>query len=132
MSTEELKASANNFGFDASWIADILQKYGDDILPLVIEAARNGLSIYLIAETLQKFGPKVLDFLVSLLNAHNMNRKMGSAPGSFIEDVNSTVDVVIEKYLPMIIEKYLPIIIGKYGPQLVQLIVELVMKSLQK
>lgn len=137
----ELKISADNFGFDAGWIADVLEKWGDETLALIIEAARSGLSIAWIVEVVNLFGPVLLEFVVELLNKWKMAAApMGFAvgesvvtPGPVVEGVNSAfIDLIIEKYLPVIIEKYLPIILEKYGPQLIQFLVELFLKSLNK
>lgn len=137
----EMKSSAANFGFDAAWIADVLEKWGDDVLALVIEAARNGLSVAWIVEIVDKFGPTLLEFVVSLLNRWKMAAApMGFAageavvvPGPVVEGVNAAfIDMIVEKYLPLIIEKYLPIIMEKYGPQLIQFLVDMFLKNLNK
>ena len=65
---EELKLSATNFGFEANWVADLLEKYGPDVLALVIEAARNGFSVAFITEFVDKLGPMVLQLIVEWLN----------------------------------------------------------------
>jgi hypothetical protein len=135
MPTEQLKLSAVNFGFDASWIAEILQNYGEDALTLAVEAARNGLSIGLIVEILTKFGPKVLDLLVSWLNQKNMMKGVAGdiVPGAIVVgDDNAFIDLIVQKYLPMIIQQYLPMILEKYGPQIMQVVVNIIMQSLQK
>lgn len=139
---EEMKLSAQNFGFDATWILDLATNYGDDVLALAIEAARNGISVQFIIEVLEKFGPVLLQLLVDLLNQRKMAMAMSAArmgvaaepvPGPIIEAVEGPfLDLIIEKYLPVMVEKYLPVIMEKYGTQLIQMIIEMFLKNLQK
>lgn len=158
--SEELKMSAANFGFDAGWIADILQQYGPDALALAIEAARNGFSVALIVEILQKFGPTILQFILDLFTSHQASMRMAATadggtgvivPGDLVEGVNGAfVDLIVTKYLPVIIEKYLPQILeqfgpiilkmiqdnmqplfDKFGPQIVQMILQLILGNLK-
>lgn len=128
MANEELKLSAGNFGFDAGWIAEILQKYGADALTLAIEAARNGFSVAFIVEILQKFGPAILEFILSLFTRHQMTLRMRGMTGAgdvvtgdVIEGIDASfLDLIIQKYLPVIIEKYLPTIFEKFGPMIME------------
>jgi hypothetical protein len=136
MSREELKLSAQSFGFDLNWIVKILETWGDDVLSLIVEAARNGISVQFIVELLEKFGPVLLQLLVDLLNRKKMMAFAAGAevvPGPVVEGVEGPfLDLIIEKYLPLIIQKYLPVIMEKYGPQLIQMIIDLFLKNLQK
>ncbi len=133
MATDELKVSATNFGFDPSWIADVLQKYGADVLALIVEAARNGFSVSFIVELIQKFGPAVLQFIMSVFNHQQASLRMRMAAGAgtgdvvsgdvLVEGVDSSVlDVIIQQYLPIIINKYLPTLWTQFGPQIMQFI----------
>lgn len=123
-----MKASATNFGFDPTWIADILQKYGADVLALAIEAARNGFSISFIVEILQKFGPAVLQFLLSVFTHHQASlRAVGDViPGNVIEGTDvtkidaSVLEIIIQQYLPLIIQKFFPSIWTQFGPIITQ------------
>jgi len=135
---EELKSSAVGFGFDAGWISELLEKWGQDVLAIVIEAARNGLSVVLIVEIMNKLGPAILELIVELLNRNKMTgfgvtSEGELIPGPVIEGIDGPfIDMIIEKYLPVIIEKYLPLIFEKYGTQLIQFIIEMFLKNLQK
>lgn len=130
MANDELKMSAANFGFDATWITDILQKYGADVLAMAIEAARNGFSVAFIVEVLKKFGPAILEFILALFTHHQAALRMRGMTGSgdvvngdVIEGIDSSfLDVIIQKYLPIIIEKYLPTIFEKFGPMIMEFI----------
>lgn len=137
---EGLKVSATNFGFEASWISDILEKFGGDVLALAIEAARNGLSIGFIVEVIEKFGPQLLDLMISWLNKWKMMKfqMAATAEGEVVDGPieqgfdAAFVDLIIEKYLPTIIEKYLPSILEKYGPQIIQFIIQMFMNNIKK
>ncbi len=161
MTKDELNLSAANFGFDPTWVADILSKYGEDALTLAIEAARNGFSISLVIEVLQKFGPALLQLLVDVFAHKQAALRMGVAEGTGVilngEVVQadsvfdaSLLNVLVEKYLPMLLEKYTPTIwtafgpiiikfvednlqtiLDKFGPQFVQLILQLLVSKVQ-
>ena len=128
MANDELKMSAVNFGFDAGWIADILQKYGGNVLTLAIEAARNGFSVAFIVEVLQKFGPTLLQFIVDVFARHQTSLRMRGMTGTgdvltgdVVEGIDTAfLDVIIQKYLPVIIEKYLPTIFAQFGPMIME------------
>jgi hypothetical protein len=132
--SEELKLSASNFGFDANWIADVLTKYGDQVLALVVEAARNGFSVAFVVEVLSKFGPTFLEFLVSLItkkNSMNFAATNDVVNGDVIGIDASVVEVLIEKYLPQIIEKYLPVIFEKYSGQIMQFVIQMILNAMK-
>jgi hypothetical protein len=129
------KLSAVNLGFDPAWIQQIIGQYGEDVLAIVIEAARNGLSIQLVVEIFTKFGPAILQLLVDFLNKKKMQTQFAGeiVDGPVNVAVDSTlIDLLVEKYLPVIIQKYLPMIMEQYGAQLVQIFIDVLLKNFQK
>ncbi len=138
---DQLKVGAQNFGFDPSWIADVVSKFGPDALALVVELARQGFSVSLLTEVLDKFGPSLLQFFINYLNHLNVTPvtpKVGMTadvipPGNLVEGIDANfIDMIVTNYLPVIIQKYLPMIVEKYGPQIVQFLVNWLTKNLQK
>lgn len=135
MSSEEIKLSAVNLGFDTSWIADVLTGYGQDVLSLAVEAARNGLTVGLIIEIVQKFGPSLLQLIVNLIqHRHSMAFAASEAevfppvpptvPGPVLPSMDSSlVTVIIQQFLPTILEKF--------GPTLIQALIQVVTEMLQ-
>jgi hypothetical protein len=138
MSVEQidiLKASAQDFGFDRGVIADILEKFGPDVLALVVEAARNGFSIQWIMDTFNKFGPTVLRFLSDLFSR---NMAMAEVPMSF--DGSPQTGVVINgdliegmdsNLISTLLEKLLPMLLEKYGPMLIDFLMKLFLDALK-
>ncbi len=133
MTKDELNLSAANFGFDPTWVADILSTYGEDALTLAIEAARNGFSISLVIEVLQKFGPALLQLLVDVFAHKQAAMRVGEGtgviiPGNVVQGDNvlgvdaSLLNVLVEKYLPLILEKYTPAIWTAFGPLIIQFV----------
>lgn len=136
MSNEELNLSAANFGFDPTWVADILSKYGADVLALAIEAARNGFSVSLVIEVLQKFGPALLQLLVDVFAQKQASLRMAAVAegtgvilgGDVIQADNvlgvdsSLLNVLVAKYLPVILEKYSPNLWAAFGPTIVDFV----------
>lgn len=119
---EDLKNSALSFGFDMAWITELINKYGDDVLNLVLEGVRTGLTKEFIIEVLGKFGPIVLELLVNLVN--NWKLVQGVAPVEQLNFDSQFFQVLVEKYLPMLFEKY--------GEQLVAAIVEFLLNVMRK
>lgn len=132
--SEDIKLAATNFGFDGSWIAEIVAKYGNDVASLIIEAARNGLTVSFVVEIIQKFGPTLLQLIVDLLNKNNST--------AFAATCNKTCGVTSDVFPPVmegvdspivsvLLDKFLPVIMEKFGPVIMQLITEQLMKLLQ-
>lgn len=126
---QELKASAESYGFDAGW----LEQWPFEVLALLVEAARHGLSVELVVEIVEKLGPPLLELIIDMLNKQAMTT-LEEDDGTYGLDFknNPLLDVIVEKYLPIILEKYLPLIVEKYGKQIVELFIEIVLKNLQK
>jgi len=133
-----LKEQAVGFGFDLTWVADILQNYGSDVLGIVVEAVRHGLSVKTVVDVLEKFGPALLQLLVDMLNQKAMVAHQKAMTGDGVV-VNGPVvegfeagllDMVIAKYLPQLLEKLLPQLLEQFGPKLIQIVLDLLTKAL--
>lgn len=115
-----VEASLVNFGFDAGSVEDLINRYGESVLAVVLEALRHGLTKDLVIEILTRLGPLVLELMVNFLNQRN-----SVSAGSMVvsEEVmldNSIVEVLLQKLLPKIIDKY--------GDKLVEILVEAILK----
>lgn len=128
---EELKLSAVNFGFDSQWIADLLEKYGQDGLSLAIEAARNGFSTQLITEIMQKFGPDLIQFLLNLQNNHkSMGMSMAPNAKGFLglDSYGVLLDTVQQQFGSGLLQKLLQ----QYGPQVAQILIQVLLANMKK
>lgn len=128
MSVETLKENAIGMGFDSSWIADILEKYGPDILNLAIQLANNGFSVAFIVEMLQRFGPYILQFLLNLLN----NWKVFGIAGDVAPSDDVVVQTAAETWLPSILERILPQLVEKYAAEIADALVKFLLDRLKK
>jgi len=138
MSVEQidiLKASAQDFGFDSGAVADILEKFGPDVLALLVELARSGFTIQWIMDTFNKFGPTVLQFLQDLFT-----RNMAIAEVPLSVDGSPQTGVVIDgqivegldsNLITTLLEKFLPLILEKYGPQLIEYLIKMVLDAIK-
>ena len=124
---DTLKTSAQNLGFDPSWIADIVAKYGPDVLSVIVELARNGITVATITDLLTKFGPEILQLLLSILHVKNMRGETGDV---FPPDPTQLPSSAIDSILIALIQQYLPILIQKYGPQILQAIMDAIIKAI--
>lgn len=139
MSVEQIdtvKVSAQNFGFEAGVISDILERFGPDVLSLITEAARSGFGVQWIIDTLNRFGPNVLQFFMDLWSK-NVGIA-GVAPVGMDGTVHTGVIItgeVVEgmdsNMLTTLLEKFLPMIMEKYGPKLIELIMNLVLDAIK-
>ncbi len=139
MSVEQIDTvtvSAQNFGFEAGVISDILERFGPEVLALITEAARSGFGVQWIIDTLNKFGPNVLQFFMDLWSK-NVGIA-GVAPvgvdGAVQTGVLITGDVVEgmdSNMLSTLLEKMLPMIMEKYGPQLIEMVMKLVLDAIK-
>lgn len=66
-----MQNDALSVGFDAEWVADILEKYGPQVLEWAIEIVRNGVTAVVVRELLVKFGPLLLEFLFNIFGVKN-------------------------------------------------------------
>lgn len=126
---EDLKASAVNFGFDEAALAELVKKFGPDILSIAVEAARNGFTPTLILEILMKFGPGVLELLLNIFK--KQNAKFGEViTGDVITgDQVNTIDISLVETL---LQKYVPLLMEKYGDQIIQAMLEWIINHFLK
>lgn len=122
---EDLKVGVAGFGVTADEIADLIGKYGDTVLGTVMEALRSGFSKAWVFEALVSFGPVLLSWVLSLFN----RRKMAMGAGGLV--VGEEVKMLEAGVFQDLLEKYLPMIVEKYGPQLIDLLVQYILKSLK-
>ena len=137
--TEALKAQVVGFGFDPSYIADLIQKFGPDLLGIVVEAVRQGLSVATIKDIVEKFGPDVLNLLLGVLNNKSAKAFAGDQgvviPGGVVvaDQAGGLIDIILQNFLPQVLQKLLPVLVQQlpqllqqYGPQLLQLLTSLI------
>ena len=139
---EALKMKAMSMGASNQEVADVLQKYGPDVLSTVTEALRNGFSISFIVESFRLFGPYVLDFLISIVSKNRMianlaeqNQKgFGSLDKELIEGMirDSEVDKMSATFLKVVVEKLIPYVFNKYGPQILEAVLEAIEKAIDE
>lgn len=136
--TEELKASAVGFGFDISWIGDLIGKWGNDVLGLVVEAVRSGFNRELVVDILEKFGPLVLELLVNMFNKKKMHMTAAAAGGPVVvaDEISvfdaSIIETLVQRYLPQLIERYLPMLLEQYGDRIVQWVVDWILNNMRR
>jgi hypothetical protein len=132
---DEMKVGALSFGFNIDWVTQIMDTYGPEILNLVLEASRNGISKDFIMEVLGRFGPILLGLLVDLLQQRKM--KFAAMDGAVIDGTMVGEEVgfmmlLLERFLPQLVEKYLPMLMETYGDKIVQMLMELILNSVKK
>jgi hypothetical protein len=116
---EDLKVAATGLGLDANTIADILEKYGPEVLAMVVELLRNGFSTTFIMELVQ-LGPDVLQIIVNLFNSSVMKKYSAMSPEQL------KISAVSLGFDPSFILQ----ILQQYGPQAVALAIEAVSSGL--
>ena len=132
----ELMNAAENSGLSPDFVAEVLSRYGPEVLSVCIEALKNGFSVGFVIELVRLFGPVVLDFVLSLFKRSNTSLNMavhqGMAPSDasvsdFLNDKNT------ENFAPilmkLLVEKLIPYVIKNYGDQIVSALLEALKKS---
>lgn len=133
---KELTNVAENFGLSQEFIAEVLSKYGPEVLSVCIEGLKNGFSVGFVIELVRLFGPVVLDFILSLFKKSNKTMQMAEAHGMGASD-QSLADFLNDKnaenfapiLMKLLVEKLIPYVIKNYGDQIVHALLEAMQKA---
>ncbi len=117
MHHEELKVEAVAAGMAAEDVADFLDKWGDTVLRLAIDALRNGLSKDFVVEVLKVLGPLFLELINNTIKTDRL--VMGSPEKAVTES-----HYMGNSMLPNFVEKLLTNLINMYGQEIVKKIVD--------
>jgi hypothetical protein len=112
-------ANIAGFGVTEAEIADLISKYGEPALAVVVEAFRSGFSKAWVLEALSSFGPMMLQWVLSLFNRQKMAM---SVTGGLV--VGEEVKLMEAGVLQDLLEKYLPILLQTYGQKLIDALVQ--------
>lgn len=134
---EELKLTAENYGVSPEFSAEILTKYGPDVLAVTIKALQSGFSWSFILEIFKRFGPVVLEFFLNLFTTSTKAMQEQEQKGLVASDI-TLADFLNDKnaaqFAPIItkvlLDKIIPYIIENYGTQILQGILTAVKSSL--
>ncbi len=85
----QVQSDAVAMGMAPTDVADIISKYGPDVMSTMVEGLKSGFSVPFILELFRLFGPLFLDFAISLFTE---KKKMGMT--------ESDEEVELEKLQP--------------------------------
>ena len=133
----ELKLTADNYGVTPEFTAEVLTKYGPDVLAVVIKALQSGFSFSFVLEVFKRFGPVVLEFFLSLFTTSTKEMESKAQKGLVASDI-TLADFLNDKntaaFAPIItkvlLDKIIPYIIENYGQQILQGILNAVKSSM--
>lgn len=116
----QLKADAIQLGMAPTEVADIISKYGPDVMSVIVEALKSGFSVAFVLELFRLFGPIFLDFVISLFSE---KKKMGMTENDEEAELEnllkgSPVQGLPEELVKVLFTKLLPYVIKKYGPDM--------------
>ena len=116
----QLKADAIQLGMAPTDVADIITKYGPDVMSVIVEALKSGFSVSFVLELFRLFGPIFLDFVISLFSE---KKKLGMAESDEEAELEnllkgSPVQGLSEELVKVLFTKLLPYVIKKYGPDM--------------
>lgn len=120
-SCEEVKLAMFDFGFSNEEVNDLVQNHGQDVLSILTNALRLGLTKQFVVETLTQVGPYLLQLILSVVTK---KQQLGIA--------DATENVVDGVLVDSLIKRLLPGILEKYGDQLANLVVEAILSYLKK
>lgn len=141
LSNDQVLAMSNDaqqLGMSPESVAEVLSKYGPEMLSVVVEGLKNGFTLSFCMELLKLFGPVVLDTLVSIFNKTKtmvgaQSLSASAATESAVADIlsKSKVESIPPAILNILLEKLLPWALEKYGQQIISAIIETVLSSIK-
>jgi hypothetical protein len=140
MSSDQVKgliANAETLGMAPADVAEVLSKYGPDVLTVVTTGLKNGFSVAFIMECVKLFGPMVLDALTSLYNkskqlviSQGFNGKVTDAVVAEVIS-NKPVESIPPVILNILLEKLVPWALEKYGQQILSAMIEAILSAVK-
>jgi len=131
--------AAQSLGFDSGYMAEILNRYGPEVLSTVVTALKSGFSPAFVMELVRLFGPVVVDFLISLMTTTKKKveeeKKLGLVPAEqSVSDylTKNGMEGLMPLIMDLLLEKVLPVVLQEYGPQIIQAIIDTVVNNLKK
>jgi len=131
--------SAQSLGFDSAYMAEILNRYGPEVMSTVVTALKSGFSPAFIMELVRLFGPVVVDFLISLMTTTKKKideeKKLGLvATEQSVSDylTKNGMEGLMPLVMDLLMEKVIPVVLQEYGPQIIQAIIDTVVNALKK
>ena len=121
----QLQTDAVQMGMAPSDVAEIVSKYGPDVMSVIVEALKGGFSVPFVLELFRLFGPIFLDFAISLFSE---KKKMGMAENDEEAELEkllrgSPVQGLPEELVKVLFTKLLPYVIKKYGPDMLTAVI---------
>lgn len=121
----QIQSDAIALGMAPPEVADILSKYGPDVMSTIVEGLKSGFSVPFILELFRLFGPLFLDFAISLFME---KKKMGMTESDEELELEgllkgSAVQGLPEQLVKTLFTKLLPYVIKKYGPDMLTAVI---------
>lgn len=130
---EMLKVSAVELGFTSDYVADLLERWGSDVLATAVELARNGLSTEFVIETLKKFGPFFLELFADLLNRKKSVGLSEEVTPCVMKSMDEVMfGLMVEKAVPKLAGTFLPDLWKSLQPILLELLTKLLLQNMKK
>ena len=132
-STADIQLEAQSFGISVEQASEILTKYGPQVLSVIIAGLKGGLSL-----SLKLFGPMVVEFLSTLFVEKKKQLEENAAQGLVAQDTSVAnalkggVDSLPPAVTTILLEKLLPWALDRYGQQIIQAIMEAIMKGMKE
>ena len=126
----QVQTDAVAMGMAPLEVAEIISKYGPDVMSTIVEGLKSGFSIAFILELFRLFGPLFLDFAISLFTE---KKKMGMAESDEETELEnllkgSPVQGLPEELVKVLFTKLLPYVIKKYGPEMLVAVIDAIYK----
>lgn len=125
------------FGFTTDELSSLIQEHGQEVLDLVVQAVKNGMSKDFVVSVLQLGGKVLLELLTtfSTVKTSVMAKKMSVSADAVVEgdlvnvlpvlDNASVLVDVLKQLLPTILEKVGPTLVQELSPKIVAWIISL-------
>jgi len=112
-------------GMAPSDVADVIGRYGPEVLSVLNEALKNGLSLSFVLELLRLFGPIFIDFVISFFMQKKNLGMVETDAKSELEALltGNTYEGLPDALVKTLFTKLLPYVVEKYGPEIVLAII---------
>lgn len=122
---DQMKTDAISMGMAPTDVAEVISKYGPDVMSVVVEGLKSGFSAPFVLELFRLFGPIFFDFAISLFAE---KKKLGLAEGNEEAELEkllkgSPVQGLPEELVKALFTKLMPYVIKKYGPDMLAAVI---------
>jgi hypothetical protein len=126
--TQPLTLTATNLGLSPADVADVVAKFGEPVLQLIVQGLRGGLTWSFLKSILDTLGPLFVGFAVQAYTS-STHLFGATAPSPIIEGTQVGAGPFLNILLKLLAD-YLPQLVQQYGPQIIDAVIKILVDAL--